>query len=364
MHDDAAASGSDRERWSSPAGGRGRVLLGADVGATSIGAGLVTEAGEVVTFERVATHGRGRGTALAVLLEMTGALLGAAGREGRSVSGIGIGLPGIVDAERGMMVSDQNYVPEFADVPLAGKLRATTGVPAFVDNDANALALGELEFGAGRGVGTMALLAIGTNVGGAIVLGGKVVRGHSGCAGEFGHIPLALDGPLCLCGGRSCLNMYIAGEALARAGRDAVARRESSKLLALAAGDPQRITAPLVFEAAAAGDAAATALVERACMALGAAIGGIVNTLDPELLVVTGGVAGSFVALERTVLEWARRYALAPALARTRLRIIPADKRRMVLGGAALALTGLRQEAATVVAGSAAAGGRDATGRQ
>jgi glucokinase len=203
----------------------------------------------------------------------------------------------------------------------------------------------------------MALLAIGTGVGGAIILGRELVRGHSGCAGEFGHVLLDFQGPPCPCGGRGCLNAYVAGEALARAGQEVVARGESSKLLALADGDPERIRAAHVFEAAAAGDDAARALVERACTALGAAIGGIVNTLDPELIVVTGGVAGSLVPLEHHVLESARRYALPRALARTRVRIVPADKRRTMLGGAALALGGLRKELATV-------SGRDTTGRR
>ena len=348
----------------SPSDGGARVLIGADVGATAIAAGLVTEAGEVVAFERVPTHGRGRGTAVAALLELIEALRRGAGRDGWPADAIGIGLPGIVDAARGMMVGDENYVPEFADVPLARNLRASTGLPVFVDNDANALALGELEFGVGRGAASMALLAIGTGVGGAIILGGELVRGHSGCAGEFGHVSIDFQGLPCRCGGRGCLNDFVAGEALARAARDAVARGEPSKVLALADGDPQRITAALVFEAAAGGDGVATAIVERACAALGAAIGGIVNVLDPELVVVTGGVAGSLVALERHLLESARQYALPRALDSTRVRVVAADKRRMVLGGAALAVAGLRKEGRSVISGWPTGSGRDTTGRR
>jgi glucokinase len=301
-----------------------------------------------------------------VLLELVEGLRRAAEQDGWSAAGIGIGLPGIVDADRGMMVSSQNYVPEFADVPLAANLRASTGLPVFVDNDANALALGELEFGVGRGAASMALVAIGTGVGGAVVLGGQLVRGHSGCAGEFGHVSIDFQGPAsgCVCGSRGCLNSYLAGQALARAGREAVAQGESSKLLALAAGDPERIHAALVFEAAAAGDEAAGAIVERACTALGAAIGGIVNTLDPGLVVVTGGVAASLVSLEGRIVESAGQYALPRALARTRVRIVPADKRRTALGGAALALAGLRREGRAVVSGSRIGTGRDTSGRR
>jgi glucokinase len=187
----------------------------------------------------------------------------------------------------------------------------------------------------------MVVLAVGTGVGGAIVLGGQLLRGHSGCAGEFGHVSVDFQGPVCRCGARGCLNDYIGGEALARAAQEAVARGEASKVLALAGGDPGRITAALVFEASAAGDPPAGAIVARACDALGAGIAGIVNALNPELVVVTGGVVDSFARLESRVVESTRRYALPQALAGTRVRLVPADKRRTVLGGAALALSRL-----------------------
>jgi glucokinase len=357
------ASEPGNERRSAAGGGGARVLIGADVGATTIGAGLVTERVDVVAFECVPTHARGRGTAPAVLVELIEALVRGADRDGWSAGGIGIGLPGIVDTERGMMVSEQNFVPEFAEIPLARDLRSSTGLPVFVDNDVNALALGEHEFGAGRGAASMALLAIGTGVGGAIILGGELVRGHSGCAGEFGYISVDFQAPPSRWGVRGCLNDYVAGEALATAARAAAARGEPSKLLALAGGDRQRITAAVVFEAAAAGDEVATAIVERACAALGAAIGSIVNVLDPELIVVTGGVAASLVTLEPHVVECAARYALPHALARTRLRIVPADKRRTVLGGAALALSRLRTAPRPVVSGLPT-GDRDSTSRR
>lgn len=350
------ASEPGNERHSPSGGGGARVLIGVDVGATTIGAGLVTERGDVVAFECVPTHARGRGTALAVLVELIEALVRGADRDGWSAGGIGIGLPGLVDTERGMMVSEQNFVPEFAKIPLARDLRASTGLPVFVDNDVNALALGEHEFGVGRGAASMALLAIGTGVGGAIILGGELVRGHSGCAGEFGYISVDFQAPRSQAprsrwGVRGCLNDYLAGVALATAARAATARGEPSKLLTLAGGEQQRITAAVVFEAAAAGDEVATAIVEQACAALGAAIGSIVNVLDPELIVVTGGVAASLVTLEPHVAECAARYALPHALARTRLRIVPADKRRTVLGGAALALSRLRTAPRPVVSG-------------
>lgn len=342
-------------------GGGRHVLIGADVGATTIAAGLVTVTGEVVAFERRSTQAKGRGSAVEVLVDLIEALLQGATRDGWTAGGIGIGLPGIVDADRGMMVGDENYVAEFTDVPLASNLRASTGLPVFVDNDANALALGEFEFGVGRGVASMALLAIGTGVGGAVILGGALVRGHTGCAGEFGHISIDFQGPPCRCGGRGCANDHIAGDQLARIAREAVAGGEPSRMLALAGGDPRRISAAAVFEAAASGDGVAQAIVERACAALGAVIGGIVHALNPELIVVTGGVAASLVPLEERIEACTAQYALSRALAGTRIRIVPADKRRTVLGGAALALAGLRKGSALAASAVVSGAGDDAT---
>jgi glucokinase len=323
--------------------GERRVVIGADVGATTTAAGLVTEAGEVLSVVRVATHGRGPGTAVPALLGAIEQLVEQARRENMTLEAIGIGLAGLVDTRRGMMVGSTNFVPEFTDLPLADRLRDTAGIPVFVDNDANALALGEWTFGVGRGSPSMALLAVGTGVGGAIIVGGKLVRGHGGCAGEFGFITVDFHGAPYRSTTPGSLNAYASGEALAFSVREAVPRGEAANVLALAGGDPGQVSAAHVFRAAATGDAFAGALVERACQALGAAIGTIINTLDPGLVVVTGGVANSLVHLETRLREFTARYAEPRALSHTRVRILTSDKSRTVLGGAALALYELRE---------------------
>jgi glucokinase len=323
--------------------GERRVVIGADVGATTTAAGLVTQAGEVLSVVRVATHGRGPGTAVQALLGAIEQLVEQARREDMTLEAIGIGLAGLVDTGRGMMVGSKNFVPEFTDLPLADRLRDAIGVPAFVDNDANALALGEWTFGVGRGSPSMALLAVGTGVGGAIIVGGKLVRGHGGCAGEFGFITVDFHGAPYRVSTPGSLNAYASGEALAHSVREAVPRGEASKVLALAGGDPEQVSAAHVFRAAAMGDAFASALVERACKALGAVIGTIINTLDPGLVVVTGGVSNSLVHLENRLHEFTARYAEPRALAHTRVRLVTSDKSRTVLGGAALAFYEMRE---------------------
>jgi glucokinase len=322
-----------------------RVLIGADVGATTIAAGLVSESGDVLSVVRQATHGRGRGTAAETLVAVVTELAQEARRRGLTLEGVGIGLPGLVDTRKGMIISAGNMVPEFFGIPLASQLESALRVPVFVDNDVNALALGEWRFGAGRDVRSLALLAIGTGVGGAMIVNGQLLRGAGGSAGEFGHVPIDFRGPACVCGGRGCLCLYVAGELMARAARERIDELTPSPLITLAGGERARITAELVFAAADQGDVMARELVDAGCQALGAGIASIVNTLDPGLVIVTGGVARSFAALESDVLHAVKMYALAEPLAHTRIQIVGADKRRTVLGGAALALYELGRRA-------------------
>jgi glucokinase len=141
-----------------------------------------------------------------------------------------------------------------------------------------------------------------------------------------------------MAGCRGCLAAYLSGEWMARRGREALARHPDSALLALAGGNPAAITAALVFRAAASGDTLAGAMVSEACEALAAGLGGIVNGLNPEILIVTGGVAESLVPLREDILRRATAYALPDVLEQTVVHFVAADKQRTALGGAALVL--------------------------
>ena len=187
------------------------------------------------------------------------------------------------------------------------------------------------------------MLAPGTGFGAGIVLDGRLVRGMAGFGGELGHTPVKFDGPPCWCGGRGCLALYASGRGIAESARARVAGHADAELLRAAGGDPQAITAPLVFRAAAHGDSVASSVVDEACQALGAALGTVVNGLNPEVVVITGGVAESLAALEPRILAAAAEYAFHQALALTRIRIVPGDKRVSMRGAAALALYEMAQ---------------------
>jgi glucokinase len=253
------------------------------------------------------------------------------------VAGIGVGLPGLVDVEKGAMRSMRGaWLPGLGDVPLASLIRERTGRPVFVDNDVNALALGEWLFGAARGASSLVTVAIGTGIGAGVIVDGALVRGHHGATGEIGHLAVSLTGPRCLCGGIACLATYVAGGFMAERVRERLWRHPDSAVLARSGGDAERIGAEAVFEAAAAGDPLARSIVEEACEALAIGLGALVNLLNPEAITITGGVAASLAPLREDILTRLRRRALAAALDTTTVRIVPSDKRATVRGGAAL----------------------------
>jgi len=313
------------------------VLVGVDVGSTNSSGGLVTADGTVLWTLETRTHRDGPGSAFDVLQGLVADLLAQAGRRGWTVQGVGIGLPGVVDIEGGTMRKGIHRVPELAGPPLRERIGAEAGVPVFIDNDVNALGLGEWIWGAGRGAGSMAMLALGTGVGGCVILDGRLVRGKSGFGGEFGHVSVNFDGRPCVCGIGGCLSAYAAGVGI---GREFYARihGEAAARAAEAKDEAALFDAESVFRAADAGSADAKAVLAEACQALGAAIGGLANGLNPDVIVITGGIVKSLARSAERILEHARAYGFATPLADARIHFVPGYKTQTVRGGAALVL--------------------------
>jgi len=309
-------------------------VVAVDVGASTISAGLVcARDGAVVEDLQAPASG---GNALDTITRLVDHVLVAAGRRRVRVSGIGIGLPGLIDVEKGALRwTPGAWLPELDGVPLPSVLGERTGHRVFVDNDVNALALAEWMFGAGRGAASIVTLAIGTGVGAGIILDGTLIRGHVGAAGEIGHLSVGHDGPRCSCGALGCLGTYLAGGFTGDRVRDRLPEHPDS-VLGRAGGADGLVTTELVYAAAAAGDPLARTLVDDACEAVAMAIGALVSLLNPEVIVITGGVVTSLAPLREDILERARRRALAAPLAATAVRFVPTDKRATIRGGAAL----------------------------
>jgi glucokinase len=196
-----------------------------------------------------------------------------------------------VDAARSTVVFAPNLA--WRDEPLRADLEKRTGLPVVVENDANAAAWGEFRHGAGRDVDDMVLLTVGTGLGGGIVVGGQLLRGHSGFAAELGHIRVVPDGHRCGCGNRGCWEQYASGRALVREARELASTDSpmAARLLELAGGKAKNLQGPHVTRAAEEGDPAAVELLADVGTWLGEGIASVVAALDPALIVVGGGVS-------------------------------------------------------------------------
>ncbi|MGZ5354213.1 MAG: ROK family glucokinase [Actinomycetota bacterium] len=257
--------------------------VGIDVGGTKINAFRVARDGEILDRKHVPTPADDEEATLAAMIDLARATLSD------DVLAIGVGAAGLVDASDGTL----SFAPNLAwrDLPIAARMRAALDLPVQVDNDANVAAYAEYRFGAGRGFRHMLLVAVGTGIGGGIISDGRLFRGANGYAAEFGHFIVEPGGPRCGCGNLGCWEQVAAGRAIDRMGRDAALEHPDSFLARRAEGDPGRVTGKVVTEAAREGDATSIAILAEVGRRLGEGIAGLVNILDPQIVVVGGGAA-------------------------------------------------------------------------
>jgi glucokinase len=258
-----------------------RVAVGVDVGGTKINAFRVTGGGEVLARETVPTPADDMAAILDAMVGAAQAVLAP------DVAAVGVGAAGLVEFATGIVAFAPNLA--FREARINDHLGAALGLPVVTDNDANVAALAESRFGAGRGYDHVLLVTVGTGIGGGIVSGGRLFRGAHGFAAEIGHVIVEPGGPPCGCGNRGCWEQVASGHALARAGREAVRRHPGSLIARMAAGDPRNVAGPVVTDAAQQGDDVARRILAEVGRRLGEGIAGLVNVLDPEVVVVGGG---------------------------------------------------------------------------
>ncbi len=311
-----------------------RRVLAVDLGGTNLRAAVISETGELTHRHAVRTASAGGPEAVA---DQMAALLTevAAAAELPDDAPAGVAVPGPVDPRTGVVAFTPN-LPGWREFPLGAELRARTGRLVRFGNDGNCAALGEARFGVGAGSRDLIYLALGTGVGGGVISGGRLIDGAGGLGGELGHVVVALDGPRCTCGSIGCLEAFVGGWAIARDAGLVAATADGAAIRRLSAGGP--ITATVVAAAAEGGDAAARALLDRAGTALGAAIGGFVNTFNPELVVIGGGVATLGDALLAPARRALPNHAFPAQRAAMRLVASVLGDDTALFGAAALAL--------------------------
>ncbi len=303
-------------------------IIGVDLGGTNVvGGAMAADGSETHAVRSIPTLAEsGEDTVAERIVGLIEAViddtLEATGASRDAILGVGIGAPGPLDREKGVVIVAPNL--GWRNFPLRDRISERLGLPATLDNDANCATVGEWWQGAARGGRNVIGMTIGTGIGGGLIIDGKLFHGSSDVAGEIGHTTIDLNGRHCKCGNYGCLEAYASGPAIATRAREVLMREETASLLpSLVGGNPESITAETVYKAAQLGDAVANEIVRDTARYLGAGIANLLNIINADVVVVAGGVtlAGDtlFVPLRAEV----RRRAFRPAVEAT--RIVPGE---------------------------------------
>ena len=264
-------------------------LLGVDIGGTKVAVGLVDHDGKILMQGRKPMVANG--TPEAALQAVTGAIDSLISSATAQVRSIGICAPGPLDPKTGVVLNPPN-LPCWRNFPLVEKIASIYRVPVKLDNDANAAALAETRWGAARGFRYVFYATIGTGIGTGIVFDNRIYHGNTGSAGEGGHVSIDYRGPICGCGKHGCIEILAAGPAIgARARTKLAGASRNSAILDLAKGDVAAVTSELVGQAYGSGDPLAREVLQETVELLTAWLGNVVDLLDPDVLVLGGGVA-------------------------------------------------------------------------
>ncbi|HEV2489711.1 MAG TPA: ROK family protein [Candidatus Acidoferrales bacterium] len=268
------------------------LFLGVDIGGTKVAAGIVTSRGEILSKARVPmVSDRDAAAGLAAVEKAIDAAFATQPKRRASVSAIGISSPGPLDPRRGVVINPPN-LKCWQNFPLAEKIAASRHLPARLDNDANAAALAEALWGSGVGHDSVFYATLGTGIGTGVILDGRIYHGRTGAAAEGGHVSIDFHGPHCACGKLGCIEALAAGPAVARRARERLTAGGPGRenLLALAGGNPEKVTAEMVGAAWHQGDKLAAEVLQETADLLAIWLGNIVDLFEPDVIIFGGGM--------------------------------------------------------------------------
>ena len=318
--------------------------IGIDLGGTNLRAAIAdTVTGQIYHQRKCPTlASEGQDAVIGRLVQLIRELIQAGGVD-CDIRGVGIGVPGTPDIETGVIQFLPNLPGKWLNVPLQSIIEAQVQLPVAIINDVRAITLGEWTFGAGRGADTVVCLAIGTGIGGGVVVNGQFHLGIGGTAGEFGHHVVELDGLPCGCGGKGCLELYASGPAIAAMGVKEVMHGHTTRIGELVDHDLNRIHAGVIVQAALEGDPIARGILQQAGRYLGIAVGNILGVVSPQRVIFGGGVSRAGDLLLKPIVQTVNE----------RVHVIPLQKVEFVLAelginggliGAALWARRMREE--------------------
>ncbi len=266
-------------------------VVAIDLGGSKIAVGIISDKYQVLAKEHHPTLAEeGVDSVIGRLISAIKQIVASRDMALSQLGGISLAMAGAIDSPRGIITLSPN-LSGWRNIPLGDIIRERLGVRIWLINDTNAAALGEHQLGAGRGVDNLICLTVGTGIGGAIIVGGKLYTGVCGSAGEIGHMTIDINGPRCTCGNIGCLETLASGKAVAREAIRRISSGERSSLTEITAGKIESITAKEVAIAAQRGDPVAEDIIDNAATYLGIGMVNLVNIFNPEMIVVGGGMA-------------------------------------------------------------------------
>lgn len=298
--------------------------IGIDVGGTNVKIALVDDNGKIIYSNSVPTYAKmGYEYTVNNIKQAIRDLMKETNTTPTDIEGIGFDFPGQVDCKTGVVKLAPN-IPGWVNVPIAQMIEDEFHIPTRIDNDVRCAALGELKFGAGRGCENFICITVGTGIGSGIVINGKVVRGATNAAGELGHIKLQMNGgPICGCGDTGCLEAFASGPAIVAMAQDYIKGGKSTKFREMAAAEGGEITPYMVAKAAEEGDPVAKRIFEIIGEYIGIGLTSVINLLNPERVIIGGGVAESGELLLAPIRKTIKERAMV--VAGNAVEIVPAQ---------------------------------------
>jgi glucokinase len=267
-------------------------FIGVDLGGTNIKFGIVSDKGEILQKGMLSAQANlGKDAILGNIKKGIEQSLSFARKKKIRVKSIGVGSPGSVNLKTGTIEGSCPNLPQMVNVNLKKWLSNHFDYPLYVDNDANVMALAESKFGAAKGYQDALCLTLGTGIGGGIILNGELFHGSNFAGAEFGHMSICYSGRKCNCGGIGCLEMYASAPAMVKDTIELLRRNKKSIIHKLTKGNWEELTAEIIFEAERKGDILATDVINQVCAYLGSGIASAVNLLNPQIVVIGGGVS-------------------------------------------------------------------------
>ena len=296
-----------------------KYAIGVDLGRTSIKLGIVTNTGRLI--KKISVQTEAEKGPKKVIDNIISGIRELTAKSKYNIDGIGIGCPGVVTPGKGIVENPPN-LPGWEKVNIGKVIRKEFKKNVFVDNDANAAAIGELIFGSGKKYKSFIMITLGTGVGGGIVINKKIYHGDFGAAGEIGHISIDFNGPKCNCGSYGCIEAYAGNLYLRERVRTELRKHPESKMWKLINNDLSKVSPRNVQLAAETGDAFAKSVIDELGVHLGSAFASLCNVLDISVFVIGGGIAGFGKPLFDSIKKTISRRVMAPI--RPRVRVLSA----------------------------------------